>query len=399
MFRRLGLIPGPDFASGVAAALMDATPEEAERLLEALVDAHLLEVVATPDRYRFHDLLRLYARERAETEDSEGGGDDALRRMLEWYLEGALAVQRLLFPGRGGLSSQQADRRRESLFGRLEDAIAWFEAERGSLVAAVQQAARRSLHSTAWRLADALTTRYSLRSSWADWHEILRVGIAAARVAGNREAEAWLMTNLAQMYSELPQLDMALDLCLQSVAIFQEIQNPRGEARALWKLGQNYLAVGQPHESIHVQQRALAISAAAREPYGQVTSLNHLGMAFRLLGRMDVALDFLQRALLVQQELTSAWGKDFILRNLAEVYCDLHRFDEAIDCCQQSLAISREFGPRWSEGCSLTLLGDTVLHSGGIEAARPCWEEALQIFTEIDATEADEVRARLAGEL
>jgi tetratricopeptide (TPR) repeat protein len=119
-------------------------------------------------------------------------------------------------------------------------------------------------------------------------------------------------------------------------------------------------------------------------------------MAFRVLGRLDVALDFLQQALLVSQELTYAWGKDLLLRNLGEVYCDLHRFDEAIDCCRESLAISRQIGPRWSEGCSLTLLGDAVRHRKGVEAARPYWEEALQIFTEIDATEADEVRARLA---
>jgi len=357
------------------------------------VDAHLVE--ATPDRYRFHDLLRLYARERAETEDAEDDRDDALRRMLEWYLDGALAVQRLVFPGRGGLSPQ-AGQCRKPLFSRLEDAIAWFEAERASLVAAVHQAARRGLHSPAWQLADALTTRYSLRSSWADWHDILQVGLAAARSSGDRKAEAWLMTNLAQMFSELPQFDRALDLCLQSVAIFQEIQDPLGEARALWKLGQNYLAVGQPHESIHAQRRALAISAAVGDRHGKVRSLNYLGMAFRVLGRLDVALDFLQQALLVSQELTYAWGKDLLLRNLGEVYCDLHRFDEAIDCCRESLAISRQIGPRWSEGCSLTLLGDAVRHRKGVEAARPYWEEALQIFTEIDATEADEVRARLA---
>jgi tetratricopeptide (TPR) repeat protein len=395
MFRRLGLIPGPDFAPGVAAALMDGTPEEAERLLETLVDAHLVELAATPARYRLHDLLCLYARERAESEDIPRIREEALRRMFEWYLDGALAVQGFLFPGRGGLSPQQAARCKESVFTRLEDAIAWFEAERASLIAAVHQATRHGFDSTAWQLADALSTRYSLRSSWEDWHNILRVGLDAARGSGNRKAEAWLMTNLAQMYSELPRLDRALDLFLQSVAIFQEIQDHHGEARALCKLGQNYLAVGQPHESINVQQRALAISAAARDPYGEVRSLNHLGMAYRALGRLDVALDFLQQALLVGQELTYAWDKDFLLRNLSQVYCDLNRFDEAIDCCQQSLAISREIGPRWSEGCSLTLLGDAVRQREGIEAARPCWEEALHIFTEIDATEADEVRARL----
>jgi hypothetical protein len=73
MFRHLGLVPGPDFAPGVAAALTDATPREVERALETLVDAHLLEVSPTAGRFRFHDLLRLYSSERVHAEET---GDD-----------------------------------------------------------------------------------------------------------------------------------------------------------------------------------------------------------------------------------------------------------------------------------------------------------------------------------
>src|SRR5207244_11637028 len=62
MFRRLGLIAGPDFAPGVAAAHIDSAPRESEELLEALVDANLLEAVPLSGRYPFQYLLRLYAR-------------------------------------------------------------------------------------------------------------------------------------------------------------------------------------------------------------------------------------------------------------------------------------------------------------------------------------------------
>src|SRR5437879_3311972 len=65
MFRKLGLVAGPNFARGVAAALVDTSLQEAEMLLEALVDAHLVEAGPASGRYRFHDLLRLFARERA----------------------------------------------------------------------------------------------------------------------------------------------------------------------------------------------------------------------------------------------------------------------------------------------------------------------------------------------
>ncbi|MGH3940824.1 MAG: BTAD domain-containing putative transcriptional regulator [Pseudonocardiaceae bacterium] len=66
-FRRLGLLDAPDFPAWVCAALLDIPQTRAENLMDALVDAQLLDT-AGPDntggqRYRYHDLLRAYARE------------------------------------------------------------------------------------------------------------------------------------------------------------------------------------------------------------------------------------------------------------------------------------------------------------------------------------------------
>src|SRR5947209_2565649 len=169
MFRRLGLIVGPTFARGVAAALMDVTPGEAERLLETLVDAHLLEVSSVSGRYRFHDLLRLYARERADAEESDADREAALHRMLHWYLDTANAAERLLIPGRRRLPYEPTGRWVEPAFATRGEALGWFEAERANLAAATQQAAGRGFHSIAWQLPDASWSFFYLRSYWPDW--------------------------------------------------------------------------------------------------------------------------------------------------------------------------------------------------------------------------------------
>ncbi|MGP3916937.1 BTAD domain-containing putative transcriptional regulator [Nonomuraea sp. 10N515B] len=69
LFHGLGLLMVPDFPAGLGAALLGIDAESATTLLRELVDAHLLEVAGKDDtgttRYRFHDLVRLYARERA----------------------------------------------------------------------------------------------------------------------------------------------------------------------------------------------------------------------------------------------------------------------------------------------------------------------------------------------
>ncbi|MBY8851912.1 hypothetical protein K7G98_27970, partial [Saccharothrix sp. MB29] len=59
-FHLLALHPGESFELDEAAALIDATPDEAYQLLETLVDHHLL-LQHSFTRYRFHDLLREYA--------------------------------------------------------------------------------------------------------------------------------------------------------------------------------------------------------------------------------------------------------------------------------------------------------------------------------------------------
>lgn len=75
-FRRLGLLEATTFSAWAAAALLDLPVPQAERSLEALTDARLLDVVGRDGigqvRYRFHDLMRLFARERAAAEEGEG---------------------------------------------------------------------------------------------------------------------------------------------------------------------------------------------------------------------------------------------------------------------------------------------------------------------------------------
>ncbi|MFT7835806.1 BTAD domain-containing putative transcriptional regulator [Saccharothrix sp. BKS2] len=60
MFRLVSLHPGADVEPRAAAVLAGTTVEQADRLLEDLVDAHLLDQ-PTAGRYAFHPLLRDYA--------------------------------------------------------------------------------------------------------------------------------------------------------------------------------------------------------------------------------------------------------------------------------------------------------------------------------------------------
>src|SRR5262249_4184076 len=108
LFRVLGLHPGPDISAPAAASLAGVPVERVGVLLAELTRAHVLaeltraHVLAeqtrahvpaehTPGRYTFHDLLRVYAADRAGAEDSAEDREEAVLRVLDHYLHSAYA--------------------------------------------------------------------------------------------------------------------------------------------------------------------------------------------------------------------------------------------------------------------------------------------------------------------
>ena len=144
-FCLLGLWQGPSISSAAAAALFDVPEYSAEDALEVLVDTHLLESVAT-DRYRFHDLLRVYAAERAADDLLAAERDAALIRLLTWYMRTADAAATAVAPRRYNIPLEAAEDDVPPLsFATAEEALAWYDGERANLVAATRQAAQAGL--------------------------------------------------------------------------------------------------------------------------------------------------------------------------------------------------------------------------------------------------------------
>ncbi|MGW3350508.1 BTAD domain-containing putative transcriptional regulator [Nonomuraea rubra] len=79
MFRLLSLLGGGAISVAAAAALADRPEPRTADLLDHLAEAQLLESCGH-ERYRMHDLLCLFARERAREEDTEEDQAQAARR-------------------------------------------------------------------------------------------------------------------------------------------------------------------------------------------------------------------------------------------------------------------------------------------------------------------------------
>jgi tetratricopeptide (TPR) repeat protein/transcriptional regulator with XRE-family HTH domain len=395
MFRRLGLVAGPDFSCGVAGALVESNLREAEVLLEELLDAHLLESTRTPGRFRFHDLVRLYARERVLAEEGDQEREECLRQMLRWYRDTARAADRILGPGRYLVPTDETAERTECAFATHEQALAWFEAERANLVAATHQAADCGLHAIAWQLPDALFGFFDLRSQWGDWEETHRVGLTATRVAHDRQAEAWTLTCLGAAYGDLRRHEEAADCQQQAVAISREIKDRRCEGVALGNLGAMYRALGRPDEAIDCYRRALPLVREVGYRRAEAMNLLRLGESCRGLHDVAGALDYGHGALAIFHELGDRYHEGMVLTNIGNACREMGRVEEAIDALKEAVRLHQDTGSRWGEGEALQFLGLALRRARDTAEAHACWQEALRIFTELHAPDADDVRALL----
>ncbi|GIH05731.1 hypothetical protein Rhe02_37980 [Rhizocola hellebori] len=97
LYRLAGLLPGTDMDPYAASALIGSTQDQAQRLLDKLVDDHLL-AEPNPGRYRFHDLLRAHAADIATREESPVQQRAALNRLLDYYRHAAAVAMDVAYP-------------------------------------------------------------------------------------------------------------------------------------------------------------------------------------------------------------------------------------------------------------------------------------------------------------
>ena len=392
-FRLLGLWSGPSISSPAAAALFGTPEYSAAASLEVLVDAHLLES-KTPDRYQFHDLLRVYSSERAVADLSGPARDAAIGRLLRWYMRTADAAATAVTPNRYNIPLDIADGDPVPLsFSGTDDALSWYDDERANLVAATRQASASGLHETAWRLPAPLFGLVNARGNWTDLVTTHRIALDSARHEGNRRGEAWVLNTLGEALGMIGDSE-AIGCLEQALEISREAGDRRGESRAANNLADAYTRLGRTEEAIDLLRRALDLNREVGHRYGEGVNLVNLGDALLDLNRADEALDYLQQARRTFAEIEEVDGAGYALWCLGRCYLSMGRDADALDHLRQALASHQTSGNRQRQAATLRLLGRAQARSGLAAEARESWAQAAAIFDDLgDSDQAAEIRA------
>ena len=387
MFRLLGLHPGPEFSVEAAAALVATTPVRARRFLDVLTGAHLLEECGH-DRYQFHDLLRAYAVDQAQTEESADERREALNRVLGWYLHTAAVAAKMGAAAYSmPLSLEPLDEQVAPLvFDEAKEALSWYETERDNLAFAVRVASEHHMDRIAWQIPAALTMLIADREPAGSWLPAQREALACARRARDRYAEAITLDNLGIAYRHLFRLSEAAECFGIASEAFRELGDGAGQVRVTNGLGAVHMFAHRFEEAEACFRQALEQALELDDPVYVGAFTRNIGWALLESDdpeRLDRAEELLNRSSQVLADAREPLEQAEALTLLAAAHRRAGRRASARETAERALAIAGRADGKLFEALALLELGRIAVAGDAGTEALGHLQQAAVLFSQV----------------
>ncbi|WP_371649428.1 MULTISPECIES: BTAD domain-containing putative transcriptional regulator [unclassified Streptomyces] len=397
VFRSLAPVAWPSIGLSAAAAALGLGESETETLLEALVDAALLE---SPEagRYRYHELGRDFALHlpRPDT-DPSGGADFAVeRRLLHHLLRMAAEAFQRMVPGdavHSTISVVSAEPGEHRLV-TLAHARAWVVAEFDCAVHAVQLLVARGDSAEPDLLTVAADMLVALSSFGQDiaYGRMALTARALARVSalhGNHHAAGrahFICGNAALQATQLAQAradsQLAAEACRRAGdrAILQQAYNDLG---VIAQFEQRYDDAAE-----HFDQ-ALALARELGHRSGGLTTTLNAALARIRGGRADEALPACDEALSALREMADHHGIAHALCVRGQALHELDRLPEALADYAQCLEVCEAERIPGRRAQALYRYAETLRVLGRAESALDAAAQAVAYFRTVPDRDRD----------
>ncbi|GAA3573340.1 XRE family transcriptional regulator [Nonomuraea rosea] len=394
VFRRLALVPGRNFDAALAGAVGGTSIEGAWDALDELVDLGLLQDSAS-GRYRFHDLVRLFARDRLRQEEPAAERDALTATMTSWLLRMATTAGRWFEPGYG-----RPDRPGPGL-SSLEEAGHWLRVDADNWLGALRHAAG------AGRFADVLDCAESMHwfsDRWMHaphWHEVFTLGSEAAAALGDPARQAAQLNLLAwahlvpreDLETSLRYAAQAMDLATRSAATSQIALAHHIAAGALRRLG-------RLDEAIAAETRAAEMFKADGDIDQYCQCLGALGTCLRDAGHYAEALEqYLGLWALLNDDgsgmspSAAAFTRPIALARVGECLGLLGRRAEAIGKLTEAISLMEQVELPVPQARSLETLAALLAGEGRTGESRQAYARAAEVYEAVgDAEESSRCR-------
>jgi transcriptional regulator with XRE-family HTH domain/tetratricopeptide (TPR) repeat protein len=294
VFRRAAVAQSADFSATLAAITSDVSVNDAEDHLDDLVDLGLVEIAAGA-RYRFHDLVRLYAYHRLEQDEPPAAVTAARGRMVSWLLS-TLATAGQWFEPDG----------ERAIFASARDAEAWIRMEAEHWLPALGAAAIAGDHHSVVAAAGSLHWFSDNWNHWPRWLGVYTIGLDSAIALGDRRKQAEFLNLIAWTYTQpLRDYPVAVQHAMRALELARSSGDALQEAWAWQYTAFAYLQMGDLPAARHAAHATTKAAERARDPDAVCQAILAEADIGNRLGETADALDGFQRALAMVEDTTS----------------------------------------------------------------------------------------------
>ncbi|MFE2153349.1 BTAD domain-containing putative transcriptional regulator [Streptomyces lavendulae] len=390
LLRLLSLAQGQTLPGWLAGALLDDPRPFASDLLEPLVDVQMLDVVGMEStggfRYRFHEIIRVFAREQLAAHHEAADQHAATARMLGGWMSLAEQAHRRIYGGDFTVLHGSAPRWEppsECVDELLVDPLGWLDSEHGNLVQAVEHAAREQMHELCWDLATTLATLFEGRGYLDDWERTHLLALDSVRAAGNTRGTAALLSSLGVLHLGRSQSEESRSALTTALGLFLELEDRQGQALCHRDLALLERMRGNEDHALSLYDRALRDFDQAGDVVGRAIVLTQSAHIWMRRGQSSAAQTRLDEALGIYRSVGYTGGQARTLRRAGQLLQGQGEHERAVTTYTEVLELCRESGDVIGEGHLLRDLGHAHAEMGRCEAARGFYAQALSVREQI----------------
>lgn len=356
------------FDTAAAASVWRINPARAANALDRLMACSLIERNRATGRYRMHDLMAQFADARSND------------------LERAVARQRFaahyqsVLHEADALYEQGVEFLKQGL--NLVD-LEWSNIQAGQVWAATRAEGDRAACELCNSYPDAGKYVLDLRQHPRERIRWSEAALSAAKKLKRRKAAIRHLTALGDSYTDLAEVNHAIECYEQALQIARDAGDRRGEAEALSGLGTAYYLGGGLKRARDLHQEAMNIFASIGARRGEANSLGALGLAYFATGDLRDAMMLFDQQLKAAREIGDRRSESSALGGLGMSYYSTGAAKRAVDLFNQQLAITREIGDRRGEASALGNLGSAYAALKAHRQAVMFHEQALLVAREI----------------
>jgi transcriptional regulator with XRE-family HTH domain len=380
LFRSIAVIDGATFDARIAAAVMAADVLDTEARLDELTDLGLVEARGG-NRYRLHDLIRLYALTALRAEDGTIGVAVRRDRLRTWLLSRLERAGAWFEPDRVA----DDDTRAGASFPDADTAQAWIRLEVVHWWPALRAAATVGDHAVVVDVADALHWFSDLWIEWGHWHEFFSLAVVSARALADPRLEAIHLGYVA--WAEIVERGDARAAVVtagRAVAAADAADDDTQRGWSQYYLAWAHMVLREFDESAAAGRVSVAAFNRAGNPDGAAQAMVMIGKVHADRGDHDLSIrDF--EAVLGQVALTTGREDDLVLKIIAT---SAHRFIttsllaldrpvEAVASATTALTLAQEIDSAAFIASALRVRVIAQIAAGEVSAAERDIERAL----------------------